>query len=110
MTCPRRGRWPGQPSICADGDMPDTIQHKKTLLGRIRRIKGQVEALERALNGEAACSAVLQQIAAIRGATDGLLVEVLEGRLREHITTPTSVMERQRDLEAILRALRSYLR
>jgi DNA-binding FrmR family transcriptional regulator len=75
-------------------DMPDTIQHTKTLLGRIRRIKGQVEALERALNDGVACSAVLQQVAAIRGATDGLLVEVLEGRLRDHVITPTSAKER----------------
>lgn len=90
--------------------MSDTIQRKKALLGRIHRIKGQVEALGRALDGEAACGAVLQQLAAIRGATDALLAEILEGRLREHVAARVSTKERQRDLEALLRALRSYLR
>jgi DNA-binding FrmR family transcriptional regulator len=90
--------------------MPHTIRNKRSLLGRIRRIKGQAEALERALDGEAECSAVLQQIAAIRGATDGLLAEVLEGHLREHLAAPASAKQRQKDLEAVLGVLRSYLK
>jgi len=90
--------------------MPHTIRDKRSLLGRIRRIKGQAEALERALDTEAECSAVLQQIAAIRGATDGLLAEVLEGHLREHIAAPGSAKQRQKDLGAVLRVLRSYLK
>lgn len=89
--------------------MPHTIRDKKALLARIRRIGGQAQALERALEGESECSAVLQQIAAIRGATDGLLAEVLEGHLREHLAGAASAKERQRDLEAVLRVLRSYL-
>lgn len=47
--------------------MPHTIHDKKRLLTRVRRIKGQAEALERALEQEVECSAVLQQIAAVRG-------------------------------------------
>ena len=65
--------------------MPHTIKNKKQLLTRVRRIKGQAEALERALESEADCSAVLQQIAAIRGAVNGLMLEVLEGHMREHL-------------------------
>jgi len=90
--------------------MPHTVRDKKTLLTRIRRIQGQAEALERALDQELECSAILQQIAAIRGATDGLMAEVMEGHLREHVAAPASARERQRDLDAVLRVLRSYLK
>ncbi len=64
--------------------MAHTLKNKKSLLTRIRRIKGQSEALERALEQEAECGAVLQQIAAIRGAINGLMAEVLVGHVREH--------------------------
>lgn len=90
--------------------MPHTIRDKKTLLARIRRIKGQVQALEKALEKEAECATVLQQIAAIRGATDGLMAHVIEGHLREHLSAPSSAKARERDLAAVLRVLRSYLR
>ncbi len=58
---------------------------QQQLLTRVRRIKGQAEALEKALEQESDCSAVLQQIAAIRGAVNGLMAEVLEGHLREYL-------------------------
>jgi DNA-binding FrmR family transcriptional regulator len=87
--------------------MPHTIKGKKQLLMRVRRIKGQSEALEKALEQEAECGAILQQIAAIRGATNGLMVEVLEGHVREHLGSP----ERRKDeLEQVVAILRSYLK
>ncbi|WP_382155786.1 metal/formaldehyde-sensitive transcriptional repressor [Hydrogenophaga sp. ANAO-22] len=91
--------------------MAHTITGKKKLLARVRRIKGQAEALERALSGEAECTAVLQQIAAVRGAVNGLMAEVLEGHIREHLG-PDAVEPAQRDedLAAVVAALRSYLR
>ena len=58
--------------------MPHTIKEKKQLLTRVRRIKGQADALEKALEQGTDCSAVLQQSAAIRGAGNGLMAEVLE--------------------------------
>ncbi|NEV61404.1 metal/formaldehyde-sensitive transcriptional repressor [Thiorhodococcus minor] len=91
--------------------MPHTVKEKKPLLARVRRIQGQAAALERALEQESDCSAVLQQIAAIRGAVNGLMAQVLEGHLREHLggdeRTP---QERQEDLEQVLSVLRSYLK
>lgn len=91
--------------------MAHTITGKKKLLARVRRIKGQAEALERALSGEAECSAVLQQIAAVRGAVNGLMAEVLEGHIREHLG-PDAVepAQREEDVAAVVTALRSYLR
>lgn len=63
--------------------MPHTPQEKKRALTRVRRIRGQAEALERALEAGADCGPVLQQLAAIRGAVNGLMSEVLESHLRE---------------------------
>ena len=65
--------------------MAHTQRDKKPLLARVRRIKGQAAAIERALEEGEDCLAVLQQIAAIRGAVKGLMAEVLEGHLREHL-------------------------
>ena len=91
--------------------MAHTIKSKKQLLTRVRRIKGQVEALEKALDAELDCPAVLQQIAAIRGAVNGLMSEVLEGHLREHLgANDITPQQRSEDLEQVVTALRSYLK
>ncbi|WPL17044.1 Transcriptional repressor FrmR [Thiorhodovibrio winogradskyi] len=88
-----------------------TIKDKKALLARVRRIQGQVAALERALEQDSDCSAVLQQIAAIRGAVNGLMAQVLEGHLREHLGTEDQTPEERRDnLKQVLSVLRSYLK
>lgn len=91
--------------------MPHTIRAKSRLLSRVRRIKGQTAALEQALEKEVDCAAVLQQIAAIRGAVSGLMAEVLEGHIREHLG-PDAVSPKQRDadLEQVVAILRSYLK
>ncbi len=91
--------------------MPHTIKGKKQLLTRVRRIKGQAEALEKALEQETDCSAILQQIAAIRGAANGLMAEVLEGHLREHLgADDISPQQRREDLDQVVTVLRSYLK
>ncbi len=91
--------------------MAHTIKFKKPLLTRVRRIKGQAEALEKALEQESECAAVLQQIAAIRGAVNGLMIEVLEGHIREHLgAADISPQQRSEDLEQLVRVLRSYLK
>ena len=91
--------------------MPHTVKGKKQLLVRVRRIKGQTEALEKSLDQGSECSAVLQQIAAIRGAVNGLMLEVLEGHMREHLGAPEATpAERLEDLDQVVRVLRSYLK
>lgn len=92
--------------------MAHTVRDKRKLLTRIRRIRGQSEALERALEKEDGdCAAVLQQIAAIRGAVNGLMAEVLEGHLREHLLEEgRTPQEREDDLEQVIGVLRSYLK
>lgn len=72
----------------------------KPLLARIRRIKGQTQALERALEEGQDCGVVLQQLAAVRGAVNGLMLEVLEGHMREHLGAEAATAEqREQDLE-----------
>ena len=91
--------------------MSHTVQNQAKLIARLRRIRGQSEALERALQDGAECSAVLQQIAAMRGAVNGLMAEVLEGHLRVHVANDDlSAAQRQRDLEDVLKVLRSYMK
>ena len=68
--------------------MAHTIKEKDKLVLRVRRIRGQIEAVERALIGEQDCSDVLQLIAAARGAMNGLMAEILEDHVRFHVLDP----------------------
>lgn len=91
--------------------MAHTIAQQKPLLTRVRRIKGQAEALEKALQEGQDCAAVLQQIAAIRGAVNGLMNQVLEGHIREHVGAPAlTPAQRDDEIEQLLTILRSYLK
>ena len=91
--------------------MAHTINNKAKLLTRIRRIRGQTEGLEKAVSAERDCMAILQQIAAIRGAVNGLMTEVLEGHLREHLGSGTDdSAERTRDMDNVISVLRVYLK
>jgi FrmR/RcnR family transcriptional regulator, repressor of frmRAB operon len=91
--------------------MAHTIQGSKRLLSRVRRIKGQTEALEKVLGQGGECLAVLQQIAAIRGAVNGLMAQVLEDHLREHIGSESMPAgKREAEMEQVITVLRSYLK
>ena len=90
--------------------MAHTSKHKRRLLSRLRRMKGQVEALESAIEAGVECGAVLQQIAAVRGAANGLLADILEGQLTEHLSVRPIRAGRQRDREAVSAVIRRYLR
>lgn len=68
--------------------MPHSPDEKRKALLRVRRIRGQAEALERALEEGADCGPVLQQLAAIRGAVNGLMGQVLESHIREEFSDP----------------------
>lgn len=82
----------------------------KKLLTRVRRIAGQVAALESALQGEADCNDVLVQIAAVRGAVHGLMLEVLNAHLRAHVAEEPDAERRAEELAAMSGLLRTYLR
>lgn len=92
--------------------MAHTIRDKQLLLHRVRRIRGQVEAIERALSEERDCFAVLQLITACRGAVGGLMSHVLEGHIREHIVDPAQLKDAQQaaEIEKLVRVMHTYLK
>lgn len=96
--------------------MPHSPEDKKRALTRLRRIKGQAEALERAVEAGTECAALLQQIAALRGATNGLMAEVLQSHFRETFgqsqekTASATVQETDTQIDEIMRILRTYLK
>ena len=85
--------------------MGHVVHDKARLLARARRLRGQVESVERALDAGADCADVLQQLAAVRGAANGLMASVLEGHVREHMG-----VRRNRDTDAFLEVVRRYLK
>jgi len=92
--------------------MSHTRHQKQKLLARVRRMKGQVEAIERALESEAGSEQVLHLIAGVRGAMAGLMAEVVEDHVRSHLvdteTFPTAL-----NLEAaekLIDVVRTYLK
>ena len=92
--------------------MAHTTKDKAKLLGRVRRIRGQVEAIERALDGEEECFKVLQLMTACRGALNGLMAEVLEGHIRFHVLDPKSGKNtpQQEAAEELIEVVQTYLR
>ncbi|HEY0290628.1 MAG TPA: formaldehyde-responsive transcriptional repressor FrmR [Pseudomonas sp.] len=91
--------------------MPHSPAEKKRVLGRVRRVRGQLDALEAALEKGAECGPVLQQIAAIRGAVNGLMAGVLESHLREEFTNLVETTEAQRSsIDEVVSLVRTYLK
>jgi DNA-binding FrmR family transcriptional regulator len=88
-----------------------TIRQKKKLLQRLARIRGQVDAVARALEAESECGEVLRLIASARGAMNGLMAEVLEDHIRDHAfrgAKPTSAESQA--AEDLVDIIRSYLK
>ncbi|EGJ10100.1 MULTISPECIES: metal/formaldehyde-sensitive transcriptional repressor [Rubrivivax] len=94
--------------------MPHSPAERKRVVTRLRRIKGQAEALERAVEAGTDCGELLQQLAALRGAAHGLMADVLEGHLRETFgasaerALPTA--EPQAEVDRLVRLVRSFTR
>ena len=87
-----------------------TIRDKAKLLARVRRIQGQAAALEKQLDQETDCTAVLQQIAAIRGAVNGLMAAVIEGHLEDHLVNEPEREQRRQEMGDVLKIIKSYLK
>jgi DNA-binding FrmR family transcriptional regulator len=92
--------------------MAHTVEEKKKLLNRVRRIIGQVASIEKALDQESECSEILHNISACRGAMDSLMAEVIEGHIRYHILVEngTATDEQLRAADDLVSALRAYLK
>jgi len=96
--------------------MPHSPEDKKRAITRLRRIRGQAEALERAVEEGTDCAALLQQIAALRGAANGLMAEVLDSHLRELFGSTReggrgrAAGRAEAEIEPLVKLLRTYLR
>ena len=91
--------------------MPHLEKDKKRILTRVRRIRGQAEALERALEKGDSCIEILQQIAAVRGAANGLMGEMMAIHLKDELVTgDTSEQQRALRMAEVDNLIRSYLK
>lgn len=92
--------------------MAHTIEDKRSLLNRVNRIRGQIEAIHRSLQEEADCNDILQMIAASRGAIDGLMREVIEGHIESHVVDPKDApgSERAKATKTLIKVMRAYLK
>ncbi|MGZ3554145.1 MAG: metal/formaldehyde-sensitive transcriptional repressor [Vulcanimicrobiaceae bacterium] len=92
--------------------MSHTVREKTKLLKRVRRIRGQVEAVERALEEEIGCGDVLHLVAAVRGAINGLMAEVVEDHIRFHVVDPARETDRERaeGAQELIEVVHSYLK
>ncbi len=90
--------------------MAHTKESKGKLLARIRRIRGQVEAIEHALGADEECGDILQLIAAARGAMNGLMNEVVEGHIRHHVLNAKATASERQGADELIDIVRSYLK
>lgn len=85
------------------------IADRQKLLDRVRRIAGQVGAVEKQLLGDAGCSETLQLVASVRGAVGSLMEELIEQHMREHVAQPgLTDAERMAASEEMLALIRRY--
>jgi FrmR/RcnR family transcriptional regulator, repressor of frmRAB operon len=87
------------------------LRDKRGLINRARRLRGQVDGIVRALDGEAGCSDLLQRITAARGAIDGLMAEILEEHIRAYLVPSDGAADQvQADAaEELIEIIHSYL-
>ena len=92
--------------------MTHTIREKRKLLARVGRIRGQVEAVERALEAEAGCERVMHLLASTRAAMAGLMAEVMEDHIRLHLLDPAGEQDARRaqGAEELIDVVRTYMK
>jgi len=92
--------------------MTHIAREKTKLLNRLKRMRGQIEAMERAVDADDECATVLQQATACRGALDGFIAEVIEDHIREHMVDPTAARDSRQALaaEELIEVVHQYLK
>ena len=91
--------------------MGHVATEKVKLLNRLRRLRGQIEAIERAVEADDECARVLQQATSCRGAMDGFIAEVIEDHIREHMIDPAAARDdpRTQAAEELVEIVHAYL-
>lgn len=92
--------------------MSHTTKNKTKLLARVRRLKGQIEAIERSLEAEVPCGEILNLVASVRGAVTGLTAELIEDHIREHVSNPDKDEDvaRAQGAAELIDVIRTYLK
>jgi DNA-binding FrmR family transcriptional regulator len=92
--------------------MAHTTRDKKKLLNRIRRIRGQLSAVEKAVEEEQDCSVILLTLSACRGAISSLTAEVIEGHIRFHVVDPDKKpsSEQAKAVQELIAVVKTYLK
>jgi DNA-binding FrmR family transcriptional regulator len=92
--------------------MGHVATEKAKLLNRLKRLRGQIEAIERAVDADNECADVLQQATACRGALDGFIAEVIEDHIREHMVDSQSARDAPEVLaaEELIEIVHQYLK
>jgi DNA-binding FrmR family transcriptional regulator len=91
--------------------MTHTVREKMKLINRVRRIRGQIDGVERMLEEEKGCSEVMQVIAGVRGAINGLMGEVIEDHIKMHLAAPElTQQERDEGAAELIDVIRAYLK
>lgn len=85
---------------------------KVKLQARVRRLRGQIDAIERALSANEDCAKIMQLVVSVRGAANSLMAELLKDHIRLHVCDPTRDRDRERarGTEDLLEIVHAYLR
>ena len=91
--------------------MTHVEKEKLKLLNRLKRLRGQVEAIERAVEADTECARVLQLATSCRGALDGFIAEVIEDHILEHLVDPKASRDdpRAQAAEELVEIVHSFL-
>lgn len=92
--------------------MAHTIREKQKLLNRVSRLRGQLEAVDKALSDEQECTQILHILSACRGGLDSLMAEVIEGHILVHIADPAKrpTSEQSKAAQELIDVIKSYLK
>jgi DNA-binding FrmR family transcriptional regulator len=92
--------------------MTHAVHEKQKLLNRVRRLRGQVDAIERALDADESCTQIMRLLTAARGAMNGMMAEVVEDHIQMHMMQANRKPSRE-EIEAadeLVDVLRSYIK
>lgn len=90
--------------------MTHTVREKHKLVARVRRLRGQLDAVERALQAEVGCEQIMHLVAGVRGSVAGLMAELMADHVRLHFVGPQDERERGEAAEQFIEIIGSYLR
>ncbi|MBC7467053.1 MAG: metal/formaldehyde-sensitive transcriptional repressor [Bdellovibrio sp.] len=90
--------------------MSHIIKDKQKIISRVNRIKGQLDAFSKAIESEQDCYQVIQLLASCRGALNGLMADVVERHIQEHIINAENKKDASDSAEDLVDIMKSFLK